>query len=256
MADRASATTCGSSQGSRAPASAATVKGGLIVTGTGLVFATAADRKVHVYDSPGAVPTPHKGPTGLIAYARRADQATVGRRRINDEASGNAPPRTEICSLRMRSWYIRAAPGPQGNPLQSFRRICAQMGGKRIAPSANGCSPGGTMARLNADPYAGFHLFALINRVTALLDNEEAVTATVKALEADGVATGDIEIFTGEQGAKVLDLSGREHGRAIHLLRALEATMGDERETNHASTRRFAKERPWSASRSRRPCQP
>lgn len=90
--------------------SAATVKGGLIVTGTGLVFATAADRKVHVYDTddgtelatlplggptsggpsmyehggrqyllvhasstppsgPTAVPTPHKGPTGLVAYA-------------------------------------------------------------------------------------------------------------------------------------------------------------------------------------------
>ncbi len=90
--------------------SAATVKGGLIVTGTGLVFATAADRKVHVYDTgngtelatlplggptsggpsmyehngrqyllvtasavqpsgPGAVPTPHTGPTGLVAYA-------------------------------------------------------------------------------------------------------------------------------------------------------------------------------------------
>jgi glucose dehydrogenase len=90
--------------------SAATVKGGLIVTGTGLVFATAADRKVHVYDTgsgaelatlplggptsggpsmyehggrqfllvtasavqpsgPGAVPTPHEGPTGLMAYA-------------------------------------------------------------------------------------------------------------------------------------------------------------------------------------------
>jgi quinoprotein glucose dehydrogenase len=90
--------------------SAMTVKGGLIVTGTGLVFATAADRKVHVYDTgsggelatlplggptsggpsmyehggrqyllvtaspvqpsgPGAVPTPHQGPTGLIAYA-------------------------------------------------------------------------------------------------------------------------------------------------------------------------------------------
>ena len=27
------------------------MKGGLIVTGTGLVFATAADRKVHVYDT-------------------------------------------------------------------------------------------------------------------------------------------------------------------------------------------------------------
>jgi glucose dehydrogenase len=90
--------------------SAVTVKGGLIVTGTGLVFATAADRKVHAYDTstgselatlplggptsggpsmyehggrqyllvtaspvqpsgPGAVATPHTGPTGLIAYA-------------------------------------------------------------------------------------------------------------------------------------------------------------------------------------------
>jgi len=88
------------------------------------------------------------------------------------------------------------------------------------------------MARTNCDPYSGFHLFALTNRVTALLDSEEAVTATVKALEADGVETGHIDIFTGQEGAKVLDLPGREHGRAIHLLRALEATMGDERETN------------------------
>jgi quinoprotein glucose dehydrogenase len=30
---------------------AATVKGGMIVTATGLLFATAADRKVHVYDT-------------------------------------------------------------------------------------------------------------------------------------------------------------------------------------------------------------
>jgi hypothetical protein len=88
------------------------------------------------------------------------------------------------------------------------------------------------MARLNCDPYSGFHLFALVNRVTALLDNEEAVQAAVKALEADGIPTGDIEIFTGEKGAKCLDLSGREHGRAVQLLRSLEATMGDERETN------------------------
>ena len=89
------------------------------------------------------------------------------------------------------------------------------------------------MARLNCDPYAGFHFFALVNRVTALVDNEAAVAAAVRALEADGIPTGDIEVFTGEQGAKCLDLPGREHGRAVHLLRALEASMGDERETNH-----------------------
>jgi glucose dehydrogenase len=38
-------------QGIKGTGSAATVKGGLIVTASGLVFATAADQKVHVYDS-------------------------------------------------------------------------------------------------------------------------------------------------------------------------------------------------------------
>lgn len=88
------------------------------------------------------------------------------------------------------------------------------------------------MARINCDPYAGGHLFALVNRVTALLDSEDDVTATVRALEEDGVAPNDIELFVGEQGARCLDLSGREHGRVIRLLRTLEAAMGDERETN------------------------
>lgn len=88
------------------------------------------------------------------------------------------------------------------------------------------------MARVNCDPYTRGHLFALVNRVTALLDNEEAARATVRALEADGVATTDIDLFVGEQGAHCLDLPGREHGRAHHLLRALEGAMGDERETN------------------------
>lgn len=88
------------------------------------------------------------------------------------------------------------------------------------------------MARINCDPYTGGHLFALVNRVTGLLDREDEVTATVRALEEDGVATDDIEIFTGEQGARCLDLTGREHGRVIRWLRTLEAAVGDERETN------------------------
>jgi hypothetical protein len=89
------------------------------------------------------------------------------------------------------------------------------------------------MARINCDPYAGGHLFALVNRVTCLLDSEDEVNATVRALEEDGVATDDIDIFTGEQGARCLDLFGREHGRAFRLLRTLEAAVGDERATNH-----------------------
>ena len=38
-------------QGITGTGSASTVKGGLIVTSTGLLFATAADQKIHVYDS-------------------------------------------------------------------------------------------------------------------------------------------------------------------------------------------------------------
>jgi diadenosine tetraphosphate (Ap4A) HIT family hydrolase len=89
------------------------------------------------------------------------------------------------------------------------------------------------MARTNPDPYAGRHLFALVNRVTRLLENEDEVTATVRALENGGVATDDIDVFVGEQGARCLDLSGREHGRVIRLLRTLEHAVGNESETNH-----------------------
>jgi hypothetical protein len=89
------------------------------------------------------------------------------------------------------------------------------------------------MARINPDPYAGGHLFALVNRVTCLLDSEDEVIATVRALEEDGVATDDIDIFTGEQGARCVDLSGGAHGRALRLLRTLEAVLGNEGETNH-----------------------
>jgi diadenosine tetraphosphate (Ap4A) HIT family hydrolase len=88
------------------------------------------------------------------------------------------------------------------------------------------------MARINPDPYVGGHLFALVNRVTGLFDSEDAVSATVKALEADGVPTDDIDLYVGEQGAKSLDLSGKDHGRVRRWLRSLEASVGDERETN------------------------
>ena len=89
------------------------------------------------------------------------------------------------------------------------------------------------MARVNPDPYAGGHLFGMVNRVTGLLDSDDKVKALVRALEENGFATDDIDIFIGEQGARCLDLSGREHGIAIRLLRTLEATMGNEWETHH-----------------------
>jgi diadenosine tetraphosphate (Ap4A) HIT family hydrolase len=75
-------------------------------------------------------------------------------------------------------------------------------------------------------------VFALVNRVTGLVDSEEEAMATVRALEEGGVATDDIDVFVGEKGARCLDLSGREHGRIIRWLRRLETAMGDERAPN------------------------
>ncbi len=94
-------------QGVKGTGSASTVKGGIIPTATGLLFVTAADRKVHVYDSANgrqvhemqlggatsgspsmyelggrqyllvtaaaAVDTQAAGPTGLVAYALAAN---------------------------------------------------------------------------------------------------------------------------------------------------------------------------------------
>lgn len=88
------------------------------------------------------------------------------------------------------------------------------------------------MARINCDPYAGGHLFALVNRVTALIDSQDEAMATVRVLEENGVATDDIDVFVGAEGARCLDLSGRQHGRFIHLLRSVEAAFGDESRPN------------------------
>jgi len=89
------------------------------------------------------------------------------------------------------------------------------------------------MAHVNCDPYKGGHLFALANRVTCLFEREDEVMAAVRALEEGGVATEDIDVFTGAQGAEALDLFGQSHGRAVRLLRTLEDTVADMGETNH-----------------------
>jgi diadenosine tetraphosphate (Ap4A) HIT family hydrolase len=89
------------------------------------------------------------------------------------------------------------------------------------------------MARVNCDPYAGGHLFALVHHVTGLLDGDDQLKATVRALDQNGIPDDDIAIFTGDEGARCLDLFGREHSRTIRLLRTLETAVGGEGETNH-----------------------
>jgi diadenosine tetraphosphate (Ap4A) HIT family hydrolase len=84
------------------------------------------------------------------------------------------------------------------------------------------------MARINPDPYAGGHTFVFVNRVTGLVDNEAEAMAIAQALEDAGVDPDDIDVFVGAEGARRLDLGGREHGRIVRVLRRLEAALGDE----------------------------
>ena len=75
------------------------------------------------------------------------------------------------------------------------------------------------MARINPDPYAGGHLFALVNRVTGLLDSEDDATATVR----DGVLEIDIPAPAHSKQSRRIEVQGghvetwaadvaREHG--------------------------------------------
>ena len=70
-------------QGITGTGTAASLKGGIITTATGLVFVTAADRKVHVYDSATGKQMSELqlgGPTHWSALDVRAGRATVSSR--------------------------------------------------------------------------------------------------------------------------------------------------------------------------------
>ena len=84
-------------QGITGTGTAATIKGGIIPTATGLVFVTAADRKVHVYDSAHAASR---------CRSCRSAARPAGRRRCTSWAGGS------ICSSRRRCRLHRLAGVP------------------------------------------------------------------------------------------------------------------------------------------------
>jgi hypothetical protein len=65
-------------------------------------------------------------------------------------------------------------------------------------------------------------------RLLAVLDTDEATQAAVRALEASGIPSERIEIFTGDDGAAAFDSSGGRHGPAARLLRTLQFTLMDQ----------------------------
>jgi hypothetical protein len=65
-------------------------------------------------------------------------------------------------------------------------------------------------------------------RLLAVVDTEAALDAIVAALKEAGVAPEAIEIFSGDEGAKAFDSSGRRHGPAAQILRTIQFTLMDQ----------------------------
>jgi hypothetical protein len=59
-------------------------------------------------------------------------------------------------------------------------------------------------------------------RVAAILDDADDTRTALDALERAGVDVSKVNLLTGQQGARVLDRTGRRHGRGARLLRLLQ----------------------------------
>jgi hypothetical protein len=58
-------------------------------------------------------------------------------------------------------------------------------------------------------------------RVAAILDDADDTRTALDALERAGVDVSKVDLLTGQQGARVLDRTGRPHGWGARLLRLL-----------------------------------
>jgi hypothetical protein len=83
------------------------------------------------------------------------------------------------------------------------------------------------MVHLNPDPAQDNFQFNPIGRVTGLFHAHEPVVPCVRALEAAGLASSDIEVFAGQEGMARVDPAGEAHGAAGKLFRLVESWVSD-----------------------------
>ena len=80
------------------------------------------------------------------------------------------------------------------------------------------------MAVVNPDPHRQGYVFVPANRILSIFP-APAVRAVLRELHEVGFEDADIEVFSGEEGANVLDLSGQSHGVMPRFMRNLEALL-------------------------------
>ena len=81
------------------------------------------------------------------------------------------------------------------------------------------------MTVVNPDPHQEGYVFVPANRILSLFLALPEVRTVVRELRSLGFGDTDIEVFSGQAGAKVLDLSGEAHGVMPRFIRNLEALL-------------------------------
>jgi hypothetical protein len=84
------------------------------------------------------------------------------------------------------------------------------------------------MIRVNPDPHTKKYAYVPRGAVTACFPAGHDYEPALRALEEAGFDKERIDVFTGEQGADILDMEGRHHGFWVRFMRALEDNLTDD----------------------------
>jgi hypothetical protein len=61
------------------------------------------------------------------------------------------------------------------------------------------------------------------NSLVAVFDNAEDLAGALRALNLAGYVENDVDVLSGHEGAKRLDITGREHGLLARIYRIMES---------------------------------
>jgi hypothetical protein len=84
------------------------------------------------------------------------------------------------------------------------------------------------MIRINPDPHTGGYVYVPTRAVTAFFPADGQPRGAAEALSEAGFADDQIDVFTGDDGAKLMDLDGRRHGLWVRFMRSLEEIFAED----------------------------
>jgi len=101
---------------------------------------------------------------------------------------------------------------------------------QRMRPgAAEGVEPQGPMggqALIDKNKTSDFIAYPT-NKVVGFIDDPGDAQAALSDLRAAGFAADEIEVLTGEEGARRIDVDGGEHGALAHIVRSILKALGD-----------------------------